>query len=172
MNLRQYSLRSISRPSRHPTAAGQVCTAEFFSPVYTAVFLWARVCGLGPILLYVCPHTTIYVAESVDWASCYYMCVLILLYMGQILWIGPHANIFVSHTMYVADSVDWAVDTNYAKGSDAPGTRSKASSKDAAAALITYGTGLTRRAQTPQLHLIWALVVTLLVKPGVKLVVS
>jgi hypothetical protein len=114
--------------------------------VYAAVFLRARVCGLGPILLYVCPHTTICVAESVDWAPYFYTCVLILLYTWQSLWIGPHATIYVSSYYYIcADSVDWAVDTNYAKGSDAPGTRSKASSKssskDAAAVDTNYAKG-------------------------------
>ena len=84
--------------------------------------------------------------ESVDWAPYFYTCVLILLYTWQSLWIGPHATIYVSSYYYVcADSVDWAVDTNYAKGSDAPGTRSKArskaSSKDAAAVDTNYAKG-------------------------------
>ncbi len=84
--------------------------------------------------------------ESVDWVPYFYTCVLILLYTWQSLWIGPHATIYVSSYYYIcADSVDWAVDTNYAKGSDAPGTCSKASSKssskDAAAVDTNYAKG-------------------------------
>jgi hypothetical protein len=91
-------------------------TGPLQTPVYTAGMCYLTTCVL--ILLYMCPHTTIYVSSYYSYAhrgqalfkplyiqhicvillhvsSYYYICVLILLYMC------PHTTIYVSSYYYI-----------------------------------------------------------------------
>ncbi len=59
------------------------------------------------ILLYMCPHTAMYVS------SYYYVCVVILLYMSLLVYFCPHTNLCVSSYYYICPHTTIYVSSYY-----------------------------------------------------------
>jgi hypothetical protein len=74
-----------------------------------------------PLLLYMCPHTTIYVCScyymcphtTIYVSSCYYMCPHTTIYVSSCYYMCPHTTIYVSSCYYICPHTTIYVSSYY-----------------------------------------------------------